>query len=138
MSEHLSTQFDAELDDLRALLTRMGGLVEEQVRAATLAHFDCEEKTLFPAFEARTGIAMGPTQMMRMEHLQMRALLDEAADALAAGDGEGYLGAAETLLIMMQQHNMKEENVLYPMCDQHLAGDLPELLQHLEQELAEA
>lgn len=37
MSEHLSTQFDAELDDLRALLTRMGGLVEEQVRAATLA-----------------------------------------------------------------------------------------------------
>ncbi len=110
----------------------------EHFRAATLAHFDCEEKTLFPAFEARTGIAMGPTQMMRMEHLQMRALLDEAADALAAGDGEGYLGAAETLLIMMQQHNMKEENVLYPMCDQHLAGDLPELLQHLEQELAEA
>jgi len=37
MNEHLSTQFDAELDDLRALLTRMGGLVEEQVRAATLA-----------------------------------------------------------------------------------------------------
>jgi phosphate transport system protein len=37
MSEHLSTQFDAELDDLRALLTRMGGLVEEQVRTATLA-----------------------------------------------------------------------------------------------------
>jgi phosphate transport system protein len=37
MSEHLSTQFDAELDDLRALLTRMGGLVEEQVRTTTLA-----------------------------------------------------------------------------------------------------
>ncbi|MEW6512655.1 MAG: phosphate signaling complex protein PhoU [Pseudomonadota bacterium] len=37
MNEHLSTQFDTELDDLRALLTRMGGLVEEQVRTATLA-----------------------------------------------------------------------------------------------------
>jgi phosphate transport system protein len=37
MQEHLSTQFDAELDDLRALLTRMGGLVEEQVRTATVA-----------------------------------------------------------------------------------------------------
>ena len=37
MNEHLSTQFDTELDDLRALLTRMGGLVEEQVRIATLA-----------------------------------------------------------------------------------------------------
>jgi hypothetical protein len=27
------------------------------------------------------------------------------------------------LLIMMQQHNLKEENILYPMCDQALAGD---------------
>ena len=34
MSEHLSTQFDTELDQIRAYLTRMGGLVEEQVRAA--------------------------------------------------------------------------------------------------------
>ena len=37
MSEHLSKQFDTELGDLRALLTRMGGLVEEQVRTATEA-----------------------------------------------------------------------------------------------------
>ena len=44
---------------------------------------------------------------------------------------------ADTLLIMMQQHNMKEENILYPMCDQHLAGETPELLARLEAELAE-
>lgn len=37
MHEHLSTQFDAELDDIRARLTRMGGLVEEQVRGAIYA-----------------------------------------------------------------------------------------------------
>ena len=37
MSEHLSTQFDAELDGIRASLTRMGGLVEEQVRTALAA-----------------------------------------------------------------------------------------------------
>jgi iron-sulfur cluster repair protein YtfE (RIC family) len=24
---------------------------------------------------------------------------------------------------MMQQHNLKEENILYPMCDRALAGD---------------
>jgi phosphate transport system protein len=34
MNEHSSKQFDEELDDVRALVTRMGGLVEEQVRAA--------------------------------------------------------------------------------------------------------
>jgi DUF438 domain-containing protein len=105
---------------------------------AMLAHFDCEEKTLFPAFENKTGMRMGPTQVMRMEHSQMRALLDEARVALEQGAIDDYLGLADTLLIMMQQHNMKEENILYPMCDQHLAAEAPELLSHLESELTEA
>ncbi len=110
----------------------------DHFQLATLAHFDCEEKTLFPTFEAKTGMTMGPTQVMRMEHAQMRTLLAEAKDALQAGNKDDYLGVAETLLIMMQQHNMKEENVLYPMCDQHLAAETPELLARLETELAEA
>lgn len=107
-------------------------------RQAVLAHFACEEKTLFPAFEARTGMTMGPTQVMRQEHEQMRTLLVDAQSALVGGDSDEYIGVAETLLIMMQQHNMKEENVLYPMCDQHLAGESVEMLKHLEAELSEA
>ena len=110
----------------------------DHFRSATLAHFASEEKTLFPTFEAKTGMTMGPTQVMRMEHVQMRALMDDAAVALADGETDNYLGLAETLLIMMQQHNMKEENILYPMCDQHLAAETPELLAHLESELTEA
>ena len=107
-------------------------------RNAMLAHFDCEEKTLFPTFEAKTGMRMGPTQVMRMEHTQMRSLLDDAVDALEQANPEDFLGLADTLLIMMQQHNMKEENILYPMCVQHLPGETPELLARLETELAEA
>jgi len=107
-------------------------------RNAMQAHFDSEEKTLFPTFEAKTGMRMGPTQMMRMEHAQMRTLLDEAQDALTRDNAEEYVGLADTLLIMMQQHNMKEENILYPMCDQHLAGETPELLARLETELTES
>lgn len=107
-------------------------------QSAILAHFAAEEKTLFPTFEAKTGMSMGPTQVMRMEHAQMRTLFDEATAALEAGNIEDYLGQAETLLIMMQQHNMKEENILYPMCDQHLTEELPAVLQHLESELSEA
>ena len=42
MNEHLSKQFDTELDDVRARLTRMGGLVEEQVRAATHAFVESD------------------------------------------------------------------------------------------------
>lgn len=107
-------------------------------RTAVLAHFASEEKTLFPSFEAKTGMSMGPTQVMRMEHEQMRALFNDAAEALKAGDSEEYLGIADTLLIMMQQHNMKEENILYPMCDQHLSSELAPLLERLETELSEA
>lgn len=81
---------------------------------------------------------MGPTQVMRMEHGQIRALLDDAVDALEQANPDDFLGLADTLLIMMQQHNMKEENILYPMCDQHLAGETPELLACLETELAES
>jgi len=84
------------------------------------AHFKAEEDLLFPAFEAATGMNAGPTQMMRYEHEQMRSLLSQLTEACAARDDEAYAGAAETLLTLMQQHNMKEENILYPMCDQAL------------------
>jgi hemerythrin-like domain-containing protein len=80
---------------------------------------------------------MGPTQVMRMEHMQLRALMDDALEALTQGNVEEYIGQADTLVIMMQQHNMKEENMLYPMCDQHLSAETPELLAHIEAELGQ-
>ncbi len=104
-------------------------------RALALQHFDAEETVLFPAFEEATGMRMGPTQVMRSEHVQMRQLLDAVTAALAAHDGEDYAGYAETLLIMMQQHNLKEENMLYPMCDQHLSGQASTVLEHLRERL---
>lgn len=85
-------------------------------------HFGMEEEELFPAFEAATGSTMGPTQVMRMEHGQMRSLFERMRNALTAKDGDTYLGASDTLLILMQQHNMKEEQMLYPMSEQVLNG----------------
>lgn len=99
----------------------------EHFNAQMIAHFDAEETLLFPAFEAATGMSAGPTKMMRHEHDQMRGLLAQLAVACAAQDSQGYGGTAETLLMLMQQHNMKEENILYPMCDQSL-GDEAERL----------
>ena len=102
---------------------------------AMAAHFASEEEVLFPAFEEATGMSVGPTQVMRMEHEQMRELLSELAAALAQHDRDDSLGQAETLLIMMQQHNMKEEGILYPMCDQHLTSSLAPLLSMLRERL---
>ena len=83
-------------------------------------HFLAEELQLFPAFEKATGMSSGPTAVMRMEHGQIRDLLSDLCESIETQDLSGCQGSAETLLIMMQQHNMKEENILYPMCDQHL------------------
>lgn len=85
-------------------------------------HFSSEEQLLFPAFEAATGMTSGPTEIMRGEHRQMRDLLAQMKAALACRDGDAFGGGAETLLILMQQHNMKEENILYPMCDKVLGA----------------
>ncbi len=87
-------------------------------------HLGIEEQVLFPAFEEETGMATGPTEMMRMEHEQMRTLFAEMKDAMEQQDSDNYLGAAETLLIMMQQHNIKEEQILYNIMDQRLPEDI--------------
>jgi iron-sulfur cluster repair protein YtfE (RIC family) len=84
-------------------------------------HFSQEEDVLFPKFEQATGMTAGPTQVMRMEHEQMRALVQDLDNALAAQEKEEYLGLSETLMVMMQQHNMKEEMMLYPMMAQNVA-----------------
>jgi len=92
-----------------------------QLRDDLLRHLAAEEEILFPAFEKVTGHAQGPTRVMCMEHDQMRELLQEMSQALAARDSGALPGIAETLLILMQQHNMKEEQVLYPMLDEMVA-----------------
>lgn len=86
-------------------------------------HLGVEEEELFPAFEAETGVAMGPTEMMRMEHDQMRALFVEMRDALDNKHTDDYLSVSDTLLVLMQQHNIKEEQILYTIMDQRLTED---------------
>jgi hemerythrin-like domain-containing protein len=106
--------------------------------AAMETHFRTEEEALFPAFEEATGITMGPTRMMRFEHAQMRDLFAQMGAALATRDAREFAGVAETLLVLMQQHNMKEENILYPMCDRGLEAQFATLDPLLRTRLAAA
>ncbi|MBI5861513.1 MAG: hemerythrin domain-containing protein [Rhodocyclales bacterium] len=91
--------------------------------SALETHFRAEEDILFPAFEQASGLRSGPTEVMRGEHRQIRELLQMLQQALADKDSEAFAGAAETLLILMQQHNLKEENILYPLCERTLATE---------------
>ena len=94
----------------------------EIFRNALETHLNREESFLFPAFEAQTGNTQGPTAVMRMEHEQMRSLVSAMDEAIVATDADSFLGLAETLMILVQQHNMKEEQILYPMSDQVLSA----------------
>ena len=62
-------------------------------------------------------MTQGPTQMMRIDHQQIRGLFQAISDAVTNQDKVNYLGLSETLMVTMQQHNMKEEQILYPMID---------------------
>ncbi|MGV3743234.1 MAG: hemerythrin domain-containing protein [Burkholderiaceae bacterium] len=95
---------------------------------ATQCHFAMEEDVLFPAFETQTGSNLGPTAVMRKEHQQIRGLLCRMAEALDKADKLAYLGYSETLNIMMQQHNLKEESVLYQMADRVLRGQAEQVM----------
>ena len=107
-------------------------------------HLDMEEQVLFPAIEDAIGgppaegpkgcpRPWGPTHMMRMEHNQMRGLLSQMA--LAISDPATLLEQGDTLLMLTQQHNMKEEGIVYPMAGR-LHAQWPELAHKLAPYLA--
>lgn len=101
----------------------------EAFHGAMQRHFALEEEKLFPAFEEATGMSgAGPTQTMRIEHEQMRRLFEEMKQAALARESAQYLGLSETLLLLMQQHNIKEESMMYPMLEQALGSRAGELI----------
>lgn len=102
-----------------------------EFEAAMARHLSIEESVLFPEFEARSGMVGGPTAVMRMEHEQMRAMMAQMRQALESGELDDFLGCGETLNILIQQHNMKEEQMLYPICDRALADRAEALLERM-------
>jgi hemerythrin-like domain-containing protein len=92
----------------------------------TLRHFKKEEESLFPTFEELTGNTEGPTRIMKFEHEQVRGLIGKMAEAVENKDSDAYLSLAESMMILLQQHNMKEEQMLYAMCDRMIPQDVKE------------
>jgi hemerythrin-like domain-containing protein len=88
-----------------------------------LKHFDMEEKVIFPQYQNSEGGHCDPTPVMLMEHNQMRAIFTQMSDAINENDKEKFLGQSEALLFTMQQHNMKEEQMMYNLADQALNSE---------------
>ena len=100
-------------------------------------HLKREEEVLFPAFEEVSGSQMGPTHVMKMEHTQIREMLkkiQELTDTTITKESKKKLsGLLETLMILMQQHNMKEEQILYPMADRALDSNCENIISAMKQ-----
>lgn len=83
-------------------------------------HFTMEEKVMFPEFNTCSCGGCNPTTVMIMEHEQMRTLFAQMEEALAKKEKNQFLGTSENLLFVMQQHNMKEEQIMYNLVDNSL------------------
>jgi iron-sulfur cluster repair protein YtfE (RIC family) len=105
----------------------MAAIAFARLEAALQGNFSAEEDRLFPAFDQVAGSASGPTAVMRHEHDEVRALLGNAGEWLQLRDANALAAELGTLVVLLQQHNIKEENVLFPMCRAHVP-DLDTLL----------
>lgn len=114
-------RLDALLPDVLTLLEKedVAAAAEQfaEFSAGLRRHIDAEERVLFPVFEEKTGITGGPTQVMRMEHQEIKSWMTRISDALSVRNVSGARQGLNMLTDVLSSHNMKEEHILYPMTD---------------------
>ena len=100
-----------------ALATRLFGDFARGLRR----HIGFEEKLLFPAFEERAGVSpeAGPTAVMRHEHREIENRIHDM-ECRFANLEDPLTGARDAFHELMREHNLKEEQVLYPATDRLL------------------
>ena len=70
----------------------------------------------------------GPSVQMKMEHDDMRPILEQLHAAVAGKDKAGYQKASKALFDILVPHNQKEEQMMYPMLDDTMGADASALL----------
>lgn len=104
-----------------------------EFRHGLLRHILWEEEILFPLFEEKSGTKnFGPTSVMRYEHGRIKEILELVHDKVRASDPSCDPEAA-SLLTVLGEHNMKEEQILYPMIDKTInISEREEVFQKME------
>ena len=88
-------------------------------RFADECHHGKEEHVLFPRLES-IAPGFGPTQVMRAEHVEGRALIAGMGRALEAGDAATFAAAARGYSNLLRAHIMKEDDILFRLAGQML------------------
>jgi iron-sulfur cluster repair protein YtfE (RIC family) len=114
-------EFGRALEELEAF--------ERELRA----HMDDEERLILPIFRERVGdVRGGNAEMFSLEHRNILRNLEtvkEALRRLAATPGAGrrqaheFLDAEGMLLHLIEHHDLREKNILYPKLDEALTPE---------------
>ncbi|MBP9854167.1 MAG: hemerythrin domain-containing protein [Candidatus Omnitrophica bacterium] len=93
----------------------------KQFKFGLQRHIVWEEEILFPIFEKKTGlINEGPTVVMRMEHQQIKNLLGLLHKKVQQQNPDSD-EEEQSLIRVLENHNDKEEGLLYPAIDQMMS-----------------
>lgn len=129
--ETIGRFFERDHDEIDAILKAVD-FADSMTALARFREFDrrlerhivWEESILFPAAgRAAPPLEHGPIALMNQEHVHIRAAKMEALQALEAGDCGRAKSCVKVMLSILEPHNMKEEHILYPACDQ-MIGDV--------------
>jgi hemerythrin-like domain-containing protein len=101
-------------------------------------HLRVEETVVFPAFENAIRGSGAPIAMLRVEHQRIRAIVDRMFDSLCRYDPVDFTLHTETYALMMQQHSMKEEDMLYPLLDRILGVRTAEIVEAMREKIEPA
>ncbi len=96
-----------------------------------MLHQTREEYVLLPALERCPGLKP-EIDALRAEHIQMRSLMSRISAALEEENHGRYLSLSESLLQLMQRHNIREEKVLYPLGDELLRKQRHQVISWME------
>ncbi len=119
-------RLDALLAEIRSTVGR--GAADEarrlfgEFRTGLLRHIRMEEEVLFPAFESVTGMSQGgPTAVMRIEHREIQEILESMRTYMQGPEVtvDRFQALENSLMVILADHNAKEEHVVYFMTDQH-------------------
>jgi iron-sulfur cluster repair protein YtfE (RIC family) len=91
------------------------------------AHMDFEERRILPLYAQRVGPAPGgDPEFFRLEHRNLLKNLEDVKGALAALVGDPKAGRRQAhellekesmLLHLLEHHDLREKNILYPRLD---------------------
>ena len=133
MSEKLSSALEREHREIdraiEAFVANTADPVPLQCAIDALRrHIYLEEAFLFPPLR-EGGLSM-PIFVMVREHGDLWDAMDGLEELLAQGaSGDGTAKACRSLLEQLDQHNTKEEPVIYPQADHNLSDEATTQLQ---------